>query len=84
LVACLAGAVRHFLSAHIAGGQGDTSRASTLPLWWPPTKVAAQHLGVYLETVNDGAVYDGPDDPTAIPVEMHLPTKPAAPFAAPA
>ena len=39
---------------------------------------------LYLETVNDGAVYDGPDDPTAIPVGMHLPTKPAAPFAAPA
>jgi sulfide:quinone oxidoreductase len=39
-----------YLSEVIVGGAGaESSTASEEPLWWPPTKVAAAHLGRYLE-----------------------------------
>jgi len=39
-----------FLEATIAGGVTVTSRVSRTPLWAPPDKIAAHHLGRYLAT----------------------------------
>jgi sulfide:quinone oxidoreductase len=39
-----------YLSEIIVGGAGSaSSTASDEPLWWPPTKIAAEHLGAWLE-----------------------------------
>ena len=44
------GARPTYLSEVIVGGAGsETSTASDEPLWWPPTKIAAKHLGAWLE-----------------------------------
>jgi sulfide:quinone oxidoreductase len=46
----LTGARPTFLSEVIVGGAGaESSTASEEPLWWPPSKIAAAHLGRYLE-----------------------------------
>jgi sulfide:quinone oxidoreductase len=37
-----------FLRAELYGGGGDTSTASTEPLWWPPGKIFGRYLGPYL------------------------------------
>jgi sulfide:quinone oxidoreductase len=47
----LIGRTQRYLEAPIHGGAGDESRFERVPLWWPPAKVAAQHLGAYLESV---------------------------------
>ena len=47
----LIGRARRFLESPIAGGRGDVSRFEPHALWWPPVKVAARHLGRYLEEV---------------------------------
>jgi sulfide:quinone oxidoreductase len=41
------GAPRH-VRAEIAGGKGDDVEISEHALWWPPSKIAARHLGPYL------------------------------------
>jgi len=38
-----------YLSATVVAGSGFRSKASTEPLWSPPTKIAALHLAPYLE-----------------------------------
>jgi sulfide:quinone oxidoreductase len=38
-----------YLSAHVSGGHGSTSEASETPLWFPPSKIAANYLSRYLE-----------------------------------
>jgi sulfide:quinone oxidoreductase len=49
----LTGARATYLSQDIAGGTGDgSSTASDGPLWWPPTKVATDHLGPYLQRLD--------------------------------
>jgi sulfide:quinone oxidoreductase len=45
----LTGEKPRYLTAHIAGGAGFGSRVTDHPTWWPPTKIAAQYLGPYLE-----------------------------------
>ena len=46
----LTGARPTYLSEIIVGGAGsETSTATDEPLWWPPTKIAAEHLGAWLE-----------------------------------
>jgi sulfide:quinone oxidoreductase len=46
----LTGARPTYLSEIIVGGAGsESSTASDEPLWWPPTKIAAAHLGPYLD-----------------------------------
>ena len=46
----ITGARPTYLREIIVGGQGsDSSSASDEPLWWPPTKIAAEHLGAYLD-----------------------------------
>jgi sulfide:quinone oxidoreductase len=39
-----------YLSAHVTGGHGSSSRISEEPLWSPPTKIAAKYLAPYLES----------------------------------
>ena len=38
------------LQAEVAGGRGDAGQVSEHALWWPPSKVAGQHLAPYLTT----------------------------------
>jgi sulfide:quinone oxidoreductase len=46
----LTGARPTYLSEVIVGGAGsETSTATEEALWWPPTKIAAEHLGPWLE-----------------------------------
>jgi sulfide:quinone oxidoreductase len=49
----ITGARPIYLREIIVGGAGsDSSVASEEPLWWPPTKIAAAHLGPYLDRVH--------------------------------
>jgi sulfide:quinone oxidoreductase len=66
----LAGTARRYLTADLVRGQDETSKVEEIPLWWPPTKVAARHLGNYLVGASDQVPQDAPDDPEAIPVEV--------------
>jgi len=60
----------------IHGGEGDVSEFERIPLWWPPVKVAAHHLGVYLEERhtphNDGEGAAGDTDT----IEVSVPAAP--------
>jgi sulfide:quinone oxidoreductase len=38
-----------YLSAHVTGGHGSSSKISTDPTWSPATKIAAKYLAPYLE-----------------------------------
>ncbi len=40
-----------YLSAHITGGHGSASKVSHEPLWAPQTKIVAQYLSPYLESL---------------------------------
>jgi sulfide:quinone oxidoreductase len=44
----LTGIAPVYLRAGIANGAGETQQAALDPLWWPPSKIAARHLGPYL------------------------------------
>lgn len=39
-----------YMSAHITGGHGSSSKVSDSPTWSPPTKIAAKYLAPYLES----------------------------------
>jgi sulfide:quinone oxidoreductase len=43
-----------YLSAHVTGGHGSSSRISEEPTWSPPTKIAAKYLAPYLESRDAG------------------------------
>lgn len=45
-----------YLSAHVTGGHGSSSQVSERPAWAPGTKIAAKHLGPYLEARDRTAV----------------------------
>ena len=45
-----------YLSAHITGGHGSSSRISPEPLWSPPSRIAARYLSPYLEASAQAAV----------------------------
>jgi sulfide:quinone oxidoreductase len=70
----LTGRARRYLQSGIAGGQDEDSRASELPLWWPPTKVVGQHLSSYLVSAFPDTPQDAPDDPAKVRVEAPLAT----------
>ncbi len=38
-----------YLSAHVTGGHGSSSRIADAPAWSPPAKIAAKHLAPYLD-----------------------------------
>jgi sulfide:quinone oxidoreductase len=44
----LTGSEPSYLRAEIAGGKGETSVATSQPLWWPPGKIAGKHLAPWL------------------------------------
>jgi sulfide:quinone oxidoreductase len=44
----LTGSVPLYARTALTGGHGDTSKADTEALWWPPGKIAARYLGPYL------------------------------------
>jgi len=44
-----------YLSAHITGGHGSSSKVSEEPMWSPPAKIAAKYLAPYLESRDRGA-----------------------------
>lgn len=44
----LTGSTPAYLRAPIAGGRGGEEDVATEPLWWPPAKIAAKHLGPLL------------------------------------
>jgi sulfide:quinone oxidoreductase len=52
----LGGAKPLYLSAHVTGGHGSTSRISETPTWSPPSKIAAKYLAPYLELRDQAAV----------------------------
>jgi sulfide:quinone oxidoreductase len=53
---------------------------SSQPLWWPPAKIAGRHLGPFLASHLGLADASEPTDPSALPVEVHVPEHaPAAP-----
>jgi sulfide:quinone oxidoreductase len=45
-----------YLSAHVTGGHGSSSRISEEPGWSPPVKIAARYLAPYLESRDREAV----------------------------
>jgi sulfide:quinone oxidoreductase len=49
----LTGQTREFLRAEVSGGHGETSIASSDPLWWPPAKVAGHYLAPYLAWLSE-------------------------------
>jgi sulfide:quinone oxidoreductase len=68
----LTGATPRFLRAELAGGVGETSRASVEALWWPPAKIAGRRLAPFLAAL---AGTEPPAEPSAeagVPVEVEL------------
>jgi sulfide:quinone oxidoreductase len=68
----LTGTAPRFLQAEISGGHGETSTVAHTPLWWPPTKVAARHLGPLLASKMGLELPGRPPRVEAIPVEVDL------------
>jgi len=60
----LTGGAPQFLRSELTLGYGDSSLASTEPLWWPPAKIAGTYLGPALADLT-GAL--GDTDPAARP-----------------
>jgi sulfide:quinone oxidoreductase len=52
----LGGETPLYVSAHITGGHGSSSKVSTTPTWSPATKIAAKYLAPYLESRDRAAV----------------------------
>lgn len=44
----LTGGAPEYLRVPVAEGSGEAGDAATEPLWWPPAKIAARHLGPLL------------------------------------
>lgn len=44
----LTGGVAEYFRAELGSGHGDTSRAATDALWWPPAKVVGRYLSPFL------------------------------------
>jgi sulfide:quinone oxidoreductase len=65
----LVGRAQRFLRSPIAGGLGDVSEVERVPLWWPPSKVAARHLDAYLAIAHGEPVLE---TGAAIPVEANV------------
>ncbi|HEY2655270.1 MAG TPA: FAD-dependent oxidoreductase [Solirubrobacteraceae bacterium] len=45
-----------YLSAHVTGGHGSSSKVSEQPTWSPATKIAAKYLSPYLESHDRAAL----------------------------
>jgi sulfide:quinone oxidoreductase len=69
----LVGRAQRFLRSPIAGGFGDISEVERVPLWWPPSKVAARHLDAYLAIAHGEPILE---TGAALPVEATVQVAP--------
>lgn len=67
----LTGGAPTFLWADPAGGRGETSVATSSPLWWPPAKIAGGRLAAYLRS-QGLPVPEPPGGPATVPVTVDL------------
>jgi sulfide:quinone oxidoreductase len=65
----LTGAAPAFLRVELGGGHGESSTASSEPLWWPPGKVVGRHLAPFLAELGVLALPDEPDE-DALRIEL--------------
>jgi sulfide:quinone oxidoreductase len=69
----LTGERPRYLRREITGGFGETSWASTEPLWWPPAKIVGRYLAPFLGALAGVEVpREAPAAPGAVPVEVAL------------
>lgn len=69
----LTGSRPRYLRREIAGGSGETSWASTEPLWWPPSKIVGRYLAPFLSMQSGVELPLEPPAPSgAVPVEVEL------------
>jgi sulfide:quinone oxidoreductase len=68
----LTGAAPRFLRAELAGGAGETSRASPEPLWWPPAKIAGRHFAPFLGGLAGTGAPAELSSESGLPVEVEL------------
>ena len=69
----LTGGRPRYLRREITGGFGETSWASTEPLWWPPAKIVGRYLAPFLGSLAGVEVpREAPTVPDAVPVEVEL------------
>jgi sulfide:quinone oxidoreductase len=73
----LTGGAPRYLRREITGGFGETSSATTEPLWWPPAKIVGRYLAPFLAGV---AGVEAPPVAAAPPgaVEVRVELEPAA------
>jgi hypothetical protein len=65
----LTGAAPAFLRVELGGGHGESSTASSEPLWWPPGKVVGRHLAPFLAELGVLALPDEPGE-DALRIEL--------------
>jgi CBS domain-containing protein len=70
----LTGSAPRYLRAELAGGAGETSRASPEALWWPPAKIVGRHVAPFLATVAGTEALAEPTPESGVPVEVELDT----------
>jgi sulfide:quinone oxidoreductase len=69
----LTGGRPRYLRREITGGFGETSWASTEPLWWPPAKIVGRYLAPFLGSLAGVEIpREAPTAPGAVPVEVEL------------
>jgi sulfide:quinone oxidoreductase len=69
----LTGGRPRYLRREITGGFGETSWASTEPLWWPPAKIVGRYLAPFLGSLAGVEVpSEAPAAPGAVPIEVEL------------
>jgi len=68
----LTGAEPRYLRGDLAGGAGETSRASSEPLWWPPAKIVGRYLAPFLAGLAGTGGLTEPTSESGVPVEVEL------------
>jgi len=72
----LTGLEPSYLRAEVSGGKGETSMATSQPLWWPPGKIAGKHLAPWLATLAQDDLRPPPpsgSEPIEVDVELSRP-----------
>jgi sulfide:quinone oxidoreductase len=71
----LTGGQPRYLRREITGGFGESSWASTEPLWWPPAKIVGRYLAPFLGALAGVEIpRETPVAPGAVRVEVELDT----------
>jgi CBS domain-containing protein len=68
----LTGAEPRYLRGELAGGTGETSAASSDPLWWPPAKIVGRHLAPFLARLSGTEPPGEPTPAAGVHVEAAL------------